>query len=127
MPKKIVPKKTIDTIGHTGAFVSPHVDIDAVEPPGLPGQKSCTVPTPGRMLSPRKGDSRPGGKAEALAPQTLVGFHPNGAEPLTRNTSISGQAPIRRRAEARRQSRSFGPTNTYGFSLRWCRIYDPEH
>jgi hypothetical protein len=26
----------------------------------LPGQKSCIMPTPGRMLSPRKGDSRPG-------------------------------------------------------------------
>jgi len=29
---------------------------------------------------------KPGGKAEALAPQTLADFHPNGAELMTQNT-----------------------------------------
>jgi hypothetical protein len=55
----------------------------------LPGQKYCTMPTPGRMLSPRKGDSRPGGKVEALTLQTLAGFHLSGAE-LTPCYSGSG-------------------------------------
>jgi hypothetical protein len=30
-----------------------------------------------------------GGKAEALAPPTLADFHPNDAEPMTQNTSLT--------------------------------------
>jgi hypothetical protein len=33
---------------------------------------------------------KPGGKAEALTLQTLAGFHPNGAELMTQNTSDYG-------------------------------------
>jgi hypothetical protein len=32
---------------------------------------------------------KPGGKAEALAPQRLADFHPNGAELMTRNTRVN--------------------------------------